>query len=128
MLVAESVLAQLAIPVEDVPLFCRQGFVATERRTRGWYYKLRYRRAGRQVVIGLGSDAARAEAVAQELQYLQALWHARARLKRSMRAARRALRKSKAKLAPVLIGHGYRFHGLEIRKPRHGGRTPENDP
>ena len=63
-------LAQLRLRAADVFALASQGFVSLEKRGNRRYWKLRFRRDGRQVVRSIGS-AEQAHAVRAELAELQ---------------------------------------------------------
>jgi hypothetical protein len=84
-------LAALGLTAEDYRALAQQGFVSPERRAGGPYYKLRFRRDGRQVVTCLGKDHAAAQAVAKELRTLQAPARLGRHLRRLTIEARRTL-------------------------------------
>ncbi len=60
-------LSALRLEASDYELLRRQGFVAIESRGQRCYFKLRFRRDGRQVVRYIG-DEIQANAVADELK------------------------------------------------------------
>jgi hypothetical protein len=118
-------LIRLGLPQEEFAALARQGFVSAEPRRDGrTYYKLRYRRGGRQVVVGLGYDLHTAEQLRQELEGLQGPRRADRNLARLMRTARQRLCRSKTELASHLRSAGYHFHGYEIRRRRGWTDTP----
>lgn len=111
-------LDDLQLTAAERDALSRQGFVAAERRGGGrTYYKLRFRLGDRQRVRYLGDDESAAH-IRRELEQLQAARRAEQRLKRMARAARSALRESKAELAPRLDEDGLRFHGFALRRVR----------
>src|SRR5687767_5045997 len=63
-------LASLRLDCEDIAAITDQGFVSKERRGERTYYRLRFRRCGRQQVRYIGG-AARAQTVQTELDTLQ---------------------------------------------------------
>ena len=95
----------------------QQGFVNQERRGKRTYFKLRFRRAGRQIVRYLG-DEMRAAAVATELAAHQSDTRILQQLRLLTKAANRLLRDGKKRLQPILAANGLAFHGLAIRHPR----------
>jgi hypothetical protein len=113
-----SYFALLNLRPEDLNELRRQGFVAKEVRAGKSYFRLQFRRHGRQVVIGLGKDPELAERVGRELAQLQAERLADRKQKRLIRAAHDLLRRSKHELESALHCAGYAFYGYEIRKPR----------
>lgn len=107
---------------DDFAELTRQGFVCGERRGNRTYYKLRFRRGGRQTVRYLGGTDC-AAIVKQELAHLQADSRALRDLKARTKSANKTLRDTKRELEPVLQAHGFVFHGMAIRRPR--GRKHE---
>lgn len=129
-------LARLGLTTEDLEALKRQGAVYTECRGKRRRYKLRFRRAGAQVVRYL-RGAEEAAQVRNELDRLQAAHRAARQLSRVTEEARKALRESKAMLSPVLMREGRVFHGRAIRRTRkrqddssedHGGAEPRSWP
>lgn len=114
-------LAKLNVLETDLAELTRQGFVSGERRRHRMYFKLRFRRAGQQIVRYVG-DAVQAAVVANELKTLQAARLAHHELSKFDRDARQILRKQVAVLEPLMLGHGFRFHGRAIRKFRLPGK------
>lgn len=112
-----SHLAALGLDGDDLRSLARQGFVSCDRRGERRYYKLRFRRNGRQIVRYLGSEQD-ASIVQGELDRLQV----RLRLERELRVKARmsiqAIRVAKDSLAPLLGEMGYEFHGHAIRRFR----------
>lgn len=118
---------RLRLTIDDLEALKTQGGVRTECRGRRHRYALRFRREGKQAVRYIrGADEA--AQVRDELAKLQARHRATRQLSRVTEAARRALRESKASLAPYLVPHGYVFHGLAIRKVRRrqGDSVPDH--
>jgi hypothetical protein len=118
-----NLLAGLGLSEEDYRALARQGFLAAEFRRRGRrrlgpYYKLRWRRGGRQRVRYVGQDPARAERLRAALDDLQRPARLARQLSRLMDEARRHLRRAKEALAPHLAGQGLRYHGFTARRPR----------
>jgi hypothetical protein len=111
-------LAMLPLRPGDLGELRRQGFISREVRDGKVYYKLRFRRDGRQAVIGLGTDQKLAEGIGDELTRLQAKRQRDLDVKRLSREARGLLRRSKQDLEAALRDAGFRFHGYEIRKQR----------
>src|SRR5262245_35691495 len=95
----------------------RQGFLATDKRGRRTYVKLRFRCDGRQIVRYVGS-AELAQAVSEELAVLQRDHQLQRHLDDLGRAAAQSLRIAKQKVAPLLAAEGFHFHGHAIRKSR----------
>jgi hypothetical protein len=117
-------------------LFCRQdhaalarnGFVAVEYRWRGgrrWgpYYKLRWRRAGRQRTRYLGANPARCEQVRRELALLQAPLRQARLAAQLLLEARGHLRSLRQELTAPMAARGKQFHGYAVRRRRQGSRT-----
>ena len=94
-----------------------QGFVCEERRGDRTYYKLRFRRSGKQVVRYIGG-ADRASIVKQELSILQAESKIMRELTAKVRIVNKMIREAKQTMEPVLKANGFVFHGLAIRRPR----------
>jgi hypothetical protein len=111
------VLAKLGFIEQDLDVLAGQGCLAVERRGDRRYFKLRFRRDGRQIVRYVGG-VEMAALVAEELNTLQATRRMQRDLDRLSRAARRLLRDGKAKLEPLLLERGFKFHGRSIRRPR----------
>ena len=87
-----------------------------QRKTRT-FYKLRFRRAGKQVVRYLG-NAETAAAVNNELLALQAEHKMLRELQSLVAFAHRELRVGKKQLEPLLQAAGWAFHGLAVRRTR----------
>jgi hypothetical protein len=117
-----SYLAFLELQAEDREQLRHQGFVARETRNGADYFKLRFRRQGRQVAIGLGRDPQFAERIGRELAQIQANRRFEREQARMIRATRGLLRRAKLELEPVLRNAGYGFYGYEIRKLREAKR------
>jgi hypothetical protein len=115
-------LAALRLSDADLGELCHQGFLAKEARGRLEFYKLRFRRAHRQVVRYV--DAEDAAAIRAELARLQADCRLQRELGRLTKRARRMLRESKQKLEPIVATEGLTFHGLALRRPRKQ-KTPQ---
>jgi hypothetical protein len=111
-------LAGLGLAAEDLRALARQGFVAAEaRRGRGPYYKLRWRRGGRQRVRYLGRDPGRAARARAALEALQRPLRAARLLARLLGEARRRLREARRLLTPRAEARGLRYHGYTARRP-----------
>lgn len=110
-------LAKLDLVGADLDELARQGFLALERRHGRPVYKLRFRRAGRQVVRCVGGTDV-AALVAAELNTLQINRRKQRELDLVGRAARQMLRDAKTKLEPLVLEQGFKFHGRAIRRPR----------
>jgi hypothetical protein len=109
-------LAKLGFAPEEIQsLFSREGFLHAESRGGRTYYKLRYRRDGRQRVKYVA--AVLVPAIRAELQALQQNLQLRREIAALERHARRVLRDVKRTLQPVL-GPEFRFHGQAIRQRR----------
>ena len=120
---AQRQLRQLGLDEADLALLRQNGSVHPEFRVRhgrnfGPYYKLRWRKEGRQCVHYLGRDREHARKVALAL----ATWQQASRLEREARAAlgqaRKALRELKSTLSPALATTGGQWHGYHVRQPR----------
>lgn len=81
------------------------------------YYKLRFRRAGKQHVRYIGGSV-RAQEVSLELSQLQAELRLIRRLARLLPLARQLLRDAKKSTAPLVAAAGWKYHGQAIRRPR----------
>jgi hypothetical protein len=115
-------LAALRLSDADLGELGHQGFLAKEARGRLEFYKLRFRRAHRQVVRYVGAEDA--AAIRAELARLQADCRLQRALGRLTKRARRMLRESKQNLAPIVATAGLTFHGLALRRPRKQ-KTPQ---
>jgi hypothetical protein len=110
-------LAALQLDDGDADALARQGFIAAERRGERSYFRLRFRRDGRQRVRYIGS-LDRAQAVQFELDRLRVDVRLQRRLATLSRDAARSLRDAKRTLEPLLEARGFHFHGQAIRKCR----------
>jgi hypothetical protein len=110
-------LAELGLGDADLAALAHQGFLALERRQERTYYKLRFRRDGRQIVRYVGGVEKMA-LVAEELSLLQTARRHQRELNELVAAARKQLRNGKAQLEPALLERGFKFHGLAIRRQR----------
>jgi hypothetical protein len=113
----------LRLTLEDYLALARQGFVAAEYREAGGrrlgpYYRLHWRREGRQQVRYLGSDPARAEAIRAALAELQQARHLELHLRRVVARAAACRRAGRRQLAPLLAERGLHLHGTAIRRSR----------
>jgi len=109
---------------QELAALCRQGFLSREQRTpeQAPIYKLRYRMGGRQRTRYVGSNLVFVEQVRNELAVLQAAAKRAHKLQQLLRQARRALRRAKSKVAPLLVAEsGYHYHGHAIRRKRPAG-------
>jgi hypothetical protein len=110
-------LASLKLSPEDMQALARQGFVAVEFRDhRGPYYKLRWRRGGRQCVRYLGSDPDRAQQVRAALDALQAPHRIGRQVVRLLAEARKRLLEMKRSLTPLAATRGLHYHGYTLRR------------
>lgn len=105
----------LRLTAEDLEALRRAGSVQGEYRGKRCVYKLRFRRAEKQVVRYIGSEE-KAMQVREELWRLHALDRKTRHLVRITKIALKVLRESKRALEPHLKNCGYRYHGLAIRK------------
>ncbi len=114
---------ELGLSGEDCQALARQGFLAADYcwkggRRLGPYYKLRWRRDGRQCVRYVGGDPDRVERISAALENLQRPLHLARCLAQLMKEARRRLRSAKHVLAPCVANRGLRYHGYTARRPR----------
>ena len=116
-------LARLGLSEGDLDELEQQGFLAPEHRGERTYYKLRFRRGGRQVVRYVGGTE-KAGLVAQELNTLQAARRVQRELAELGVAARLILRDAKTKLEPLLLDRGFKYHGQAVRRPRRFSNKP----
>ena len=110
-------LAALRLNDTDVGELARQGRICVERRQHRRYFKLRFRRRGKQVVRYVG-NAQSAEEVTSELMILQAEVRISRDLKSATRMAGKMLRNAKSRLKPILEANGLCFHGMSVRRSR----------
>lgn len=110
-------LASLRLEAGDLEELAVQGFVGQEKRGDRTYYKLRFRRGGKQVVRYVGG-ADRAAIVSKEIAILQADTKLMRELKAKVRIANQLIRETKQSMEPLLEANGLVFHGLAIRRPR----------
>ena len=110
-------LAKLHLEPGDLSHLMRQGSVAQERRGDHAYFRLRFRRHGRQIARYIG-DSATATIVIKELARLQTRRRLGREFAQLSQAGRRLLRETKVALEPLVIAHGMYFHGRTIRQPR----------
>jgi hypothetical protein len=116
---SQRLLANLGLTLDELAALRRQGFVIREPRRRGnAVFKLRFRLAGRQRVIYLGTDPEQAEAVERELAEWQHSRRQSLEFARAHRTVAHALRASKSRLEPLLEQAGYHFHGRAVRRRR----------
>jgi hypothetical protein len=119
-------LAGLGLADADLQALARQGFVAAEfRRLRPPYFKLRWRRDGRQRVRYLGQDPARAEQVRAALERLQRPRRNGRLAARLLAEARKRLLDARRLLEPRADADGLRYHGYALRRPRSGPAAPD---
>jgi hypothetical protein len=90
--------------------------VSREARHGREYFKLRFRRAGKQCVRYV--NFCQVSAVRVELDQLQAPTRLKRKLAVATRDAQQVLRQTKRNLQPLLESHGFGFHGLAIRRRR----------
>ena len=109
-------LAALRLDAADLDELTRQGFVCGEARGQRRYFKLRFRRGGKQVVRYIG-NAEHADIIKNELLALQAESRTTRELRTIARLASKMLRDAKTQLTPILESNGLAFHGLSIRRP-----------
>jgi hypothetical protein len=122
----EAAFRRLGLIEVEIAGLARQGFVRSEERDGGVrVFKLRFRAEGRQRVKFLGRDAGQAAAIERALAELQATRRNELKLRRLNREAAKVLRESKRVLVPLVTQAGFRFHGLEIRKPRRSAAALE---
>ena len=118
-------LADLGLSGEDLACLARQGCVTAEFRGQsGPYYKLRWRRDGRQRVLYLGRDSTRAEEVRAALEISRMPLRRARRLSLQMKKARRGLQEVRNMVAPLLAVHGLHYHGYAARGRVRRGRGP----
>jgi hypothetical protein len=110
-------LTKLRLHDADFAALARQGFVAVERRGEQTYFKLRFRRDGRQRVRYIGGPD-QARAVEAELAVLQTDLRMRRRLAILCQLASQSMRNAKQNLEPLLEARGLHFHGRAIRQRR----------
>lgn len=110
-------LAQLRLGPADWQALMQQGFVSAESRGDRRYWKLRFRRGGRQQVRYVGGEDLACR-VQQELDQLQQARQARRQLQQINKLAKRYLREAKQASESSLQAHGYQFHGFSLRKAR----------
>ncbi len=114
-------LEALGLTSEELGSLASQGFVSHESRgSNRCYFKLRFRHCGKQVVRSLGRDPATADEVRRELCELQAESAAKRELSRLHRESRRAMRRVKQSLAPLVHEFGLSYHGYSLRRRRNG--------
>ncbi len=110
-------LRALRLDMDDLTFLRSQGFVSQEPRRNRTFFKLRFRRNGRQITRYIASAAVAAE-VRRELDRLQSDARTRRRLRAFRKEASVTLRNSKRRLELLLNARGFRFHGRAIRKSR----------
>lgn len=118
---APDALSGLCLDPADRDALARQGVVVAEYRSchhRRWgpYFKLRWRRNGRQQVRYLGRDPARAELVRAALAVLRRPRRLARQLAALLHQARAGLARAKVVLAEPLAERGYRLHGYRARR------------
>src|SRR5262249_45844908 len=82
------------------------------------FYKLRWRRGGRQHTRYLGHELARAEQVRAALERLQRPYRVARQLARLMGEARNRLREVKRLLEPRAQAQGFRYRGYRLQRVR----------
>src|SRR5262245_37368853 len=92
-------LASVRINDGDLPALRSQGFISSEQRHGQTYFKLRFRRAGKQFVRYVGNWE-QAVAIQAELSDLQANTKSVRRLEALTKVASRELRLAKRQLRP----------------------------
>jgi hypothetical protein len=110
-------LAALRLTDDDLDGLSYQGFVCREQRGHLVFFKLRFRRARRQIVRYV-RNAQHAEDVCAELRRLQADRRMDLQLGRIAKLACRMLREGKCQLEPIVQAEQMTFHGLALRRPR----------
>jgi hypothetical protein len=113
----------LGLSHAEVDCLQHQGFVAVEYRDYrgarlGPYFKLRWRRDGKQRVTYLARDAEKAETVSIALAQLQKKKVLERQLARMFLEARRSLRKAKQEMAAAMASRGKYYHGYSSRRRR----------
>jgi hypothetical protein len=101
------------------------GFIACEQRRYCRVYKLRFRAHGRQRVRYLGTDAAAAQQLQDELVVWQASTRADRELRHAVQEALQAIRISNTLLELYVLSLGLKFHGRAIRRPRRKLAKPD---
>lgn len=110
-------LAGLRLRSEDLAELANQGYVSAEQQGIHIRFKLRFRRARRQVVRYIRGEV-EAAAVTAELEALQDGRRIRRKLADLNREASALFRQTKSRLQPILEAKGLKFHGRQIRRPR----------
>jgi hypothetical protein len=112
-------LARLTLSREELEALHHQGFVQREPRGPNFAcFKLRFRVAGRQRVVYLGSDPETAGRISRELKALQHEVRRSRQASRALKIVRRTARDVRRRSAEVLAGLGLKFHGTTLRKSR----------
>ena len=114
---------RLRLSEDDLSALANQGFITSEYRLRdgqkfGPYFKLRFRKDGRQHVRYLGRDARLAAQVDAALASLQAPVCLAREAASLMAEVRQQLRRAKEKMKPHLTDLGFHYHGYVARRPR----------
>jgi hypothetical protein len=114
-------LAALGLSALDQQALARQGFVAAEYRPGqgrrlGPYFKLRWRRDGRQQVRYLGCDLDWARQIQAALANLQRPRQLIRQVNGLMKEARKRLHQAKDLLEPRLGEGGQYYHGYTARR------------
>ncbi len=110
-------LARLGLSAEDMQALAQQGFMGAEQWGGHTRFKLRFRRAGRQVVRYIRSSE-EADKVRSELYVLQRERRRRRELADLNRETSHLLRESKKSVQPLVEAYGFKFHGRQVRRPR----------
>src|SRR5271170_5943780 len=113
-------LADLGLEPAELRELSQQGFVAKEQRGRCQLFKLRFRCGGKQRARYLGTNAAAAAAISNEVLRLQRRWLRRVEEKLWCRA-QQLRRLGRKQLAAPLAALGYHYHGMFVRRYRDGG-------
>lgn len=125
----QAAFERLGLSTEEITSIRHQGFISREKRGRGTIvFKLRFRLDGRQRVKYLGTDAAQAALVQQELEKHQRGRQINQQLRELNRETAKLLRESKHRLEPFVAQAGLRFHGRAIRRPRRVIAIDKNQP
>ena len=116
---AGTVLERIGLTAQEIATLRQQGSVCVETRGRNSsIYKLRFRMDGFQRMRYLGTDAAFAAAVREELKSLRRVQDSAKKLRSLKRDAHKLLRQSKSRSIDALEPMGYAFHGFDIRRRR----------
>lgn len=114
-----AALRRVGLGDAELTAISRQGYVQRDRRLGGnSYWRLRFRFQQRMRTVYLGNDERIVAECRRELIELQAPKQRSRQLARSVRDGKRALRKAKARLEPLLGELGFHYHGDRIRRIR----------